>query len=102
MKKAKKETDKAKRILKRFKNIDILICHQPPYGILDKVTWKEAPKHYQGKHAGSKAILNFIQREQPPYVFCGHIHEEKGMRKIGKSEVYNLGVAGHKILKIKK
>jgi len=100
MKKAKKETDKAKRILKRFKNIDILICHQPPYGILDKVTWKEAPKHYQGKHAGSKAILNFIQREQPPYVFCGHIHEGKGKTKIGKTEVYNLGVGGYKVIEI--
>jgi Icc-related predicted phosphoesterase len=102
MKKAKKETDKARRVLKRFKNIDILICHQPPYGILDKVTWKEAPKHYQGKHAGSKVILDYIKKKQPKYVFCGHIHEEKGMRKIGKTEIYNLGVAGHKIIKVKK
>ncbi len=102
MKKAKKETDKAKRVLKKFKNIDILICHQPPYGILDKVTWKEAPKHYQGKHAGSKVILDYIRKTQPRYVFCGHIHEAKGMRKIGKTEVHNLGVGGYKILKVKK
>ncbi len=100
MKKAKKETDKARRVLKRFKNIDILICHQPPYGILDKVTWKEAPKHYQGKHAGSKVILDYIRKTQPQYVFCGHIHEGKGMCRIGKTKVYNLGVAGHKIIEI--
>lgn len=98
MKKAKKETDKAKRVLKRFKKIDILICHQPPYGILDKVTWKEAPKHYQGKHAGSKVILDYIKKTQPKYVFCGHIHEGKAMRKIGKTEVYNLSVGGYKVV----
>ncbi len=102
MKKAKKETDKARRVLKKFKNVDILICHQPPYGILDKVTWKKAPKHYQGKHAGSKVILDYIKKTQPKYVFCGHIHEGKGMKKIGKTEVYNLGIAGYKILKVKK
>jgi len=43
--KAKKETDKAKNILKNFGNLDILVCHQPPYGYLDKVDSKfGAPK----------------------------------------------------------
>lgn len=102
MKEAKKETDKARRVLKRFKNIDILICHQPPYGYLDKVKNPAAPKHWRGKYAGSKVILDYIKRTQPPYVFCGHIHEGKGMRKIGKTEVHNLGVGGYKILKVKK
>ncbi len=99
MKKTKKQTKKAKRILERFGKIDILICHQPPYGFLDKVSGKYgAPKHYQGKHAGSKAILNYVKKYQPRYVFCGHIHEGEGKAKIGKTEVYNLGVAGHKIV----
>ena len=101
MKKAKKETDKARRVLKKFKNIDILICHQPPYGFLDKVG-KMALRHWRGKHAGSKVILDYIRKTQPQYVFCGHIHEGKGMQKIGKTEVYNLGVAGYKIFKVKK
>jgi len=100
MKKAKKETDKARRVLKRFKGLNILICHQPPYGILDKTTWKEAPKHYQGKHAGSKVILDFVKKNQPKYVFCGHIHEGKGMRKIEKTKVHNLGVGGYKVIEI--
>jgi len=100
MKKAKKETDKAKRVLKWFDNVDILVCHQPPYGTLDKVTWKETPKHYQGKHAGSKVILDYIKKTQPQYVFCGHIHEGKGMQKIGKTKVHNLGVGGYKVIEI--
>ncbi len=100
MKKAKKQTDKAKGILQRFGKIDILVCHQPPYGILDKVNFPGAPKHYQGKHAGSKAILDYIKKYQPRYVFCGHIHEGEGKAKIEKAEVYNLGVAGHKIINL--
>jgi len=98
--KAKRETDKAKKVLKQFNSLDILLCHQPPFGILDKVTAKFAPKHWQGKHAGSKLILDFIKRKQPRYVFCGHIHEGEGMKRIGKTEVYNLGVAGYKVIEI--
>jgi len=93
---ARKKTEKARRILKWFgKNkIDILVCHQPPYGILDKVTWKKAPKHYQGKHAGSKVVLDYIKRKQPRYVFCGHIHEGKGKKKLGKTNIINAGCCG--------
>lgn len=98
---AKKQTDKARKILKRFEKVDILICHQPPYGFLDKVSGKYgAPKSYIGKHAGSKVILDYIKKYQPKYVFCGHIHEGEGKVKIGKTEVYNLGVAGHKIISL--
>jgi Icc-related predicted phosphoesterase len=98
---ARKESSKAKRILNNFKNLDILVCHQPPYGYLDKVSseWG-APKDYWGKHAGSKVILDYIRKHQPKYVFCGHIHEGEGKVKIGKTEVYNLGVAGHKTINL--
>ncbi len=97
---AKRQTKKAKKILNNFakRNIDILVCHQPPHGILDKVTAKFAPKHYQGKHAGSKVILEFIKIHQPKYVFCGHIHEAEGYKKLGKTQIYNLGVCGYKII----
>ena len=99
---AKKQTLKAKNILNNFakKDIDILVCHQPPFGVLDKVTSKFAPKHYQGKNAGSKIILEFIKKHQPKYVFCGHIHEGEGFKKLGKTQVYNLGVGGYKIIEI--
>jgi len=100
MKDARKETKEAKRVLNRFGKIDILLCHQPPYGILDKVTFKGAPKHWQGKHAGSKVILDYIKRQQPAYVFCGHIHEQAGRDRISVTEVYNLGVAGYKVITI--
>jgi len=97
--KYKKETNRTKKILNNFGKIDILVCHQPPYGILDKVSSKyNPPKNWIGKHAGSKVILEYIKKYQPRYVFCGHIHEGEGMKKIGRTEVYNLGVAGYKII----
>ncbi len=95
-----KQTIQAKKYLTKFREIDFLICHQPPYGYLDKVTAKFAPLHWQGKNAGSKTILNFIKKNQPKYVFCGHIHEGVGEANIGKTKVYNLGVAGYKIIEL--
>lgn len=96
----RKETEKAKKILNNFGKVDILICHWPPFGYLDLVNSKKGPEERNGKHAGSKVILEYIRKYQPKYVFCGHIHEGEGKAKIGRTEVYNLGVAGHKIIDI--
>jgi Icc-related predicted phosphoesterase len=95
---AKRDSMKARNVLKWFDGLDILVCHQPPYGYLDKVTAKFAPKRWKGKNAGSKVIVDYVKRKQPKYVFCGHIHEGEGYRKIGKSNVYNLGVCGYRIV----
>lgn len=100
MAKAKKQTDKAKRVLRGFESVDILVCHQPPYRVLDRISAKFVPKHWQGKHAGSPTILNYIKSTHLRYVLCGHIHEGKGFKKIGKTEVYNLGAAGYKFIRI--
>ena len=98
MTEARRETKKAQRVLKGFGTLDILLCHQPPYGILDKVTAKFAPKSWRGKHAGSKAILEYVKKHQPRYALCGHIHEGEGKKRIGNTDVYNLGVGGYKII----
>ncbi len=98
--KAKNKTNKAKKVLQWFDCLDILVCHQPPYGILDKVDFKSAPKHWQGKHAGSKIILKYIKSKSPKYVFCGHIHEGQGIKKVGKTKIYNLGSGGYKIIEL--
>ncbi|NPE26999.1 hypothetical protein HNV12_03290 [Methanococcoides sp. SA1] len=100
--KARKDSEKARRILERFGKVDVLVCHQPPFGFLDKVSSKYgAPKKWQGKHAGSKIILDYVRKFQPRYVFCGHIHEGEGKVKIGKSEVFNLGVGGSFVFEVK-
>lgn len=99
MKTAKRQTGKKKKTLKWFHKVDILIHHQPPYGILDKVG-PHAPKHWRGKKAGSKIILDYIKEKQPKFAFCGHIHEGEGFKKVGKTEVYNLGVCGWKVIEL--
>ena len=49
-----------------------LVVHFPPYDTrLDEF----AP----GKHAGSPALRAWVEREQPAYLFCGHIHETAGL-----------------------
>jgi len=97
---SKKDSKKAKSVLNSFRKLDILVCHQPPYGYLDTVSNPNAPKHWKGKHAGSKVILDYIKKQKPKYVFCGHIHEGEGKTRIGNTLVYNLGVGGYKIIEI--
>lgn len=81
-----------KELNKLLKETDnpILISHIPPYSYLDTV-----PKV---GHVGSKVILKAIKKYKPKYVLCGHIHEGKGRKNIGKTIVYNLGYRGDYIL----
>ncbi len=90
-----RETAKVENILVRFGRLDILVTHVPPYGLLDTVNSNIARPEWTGRHAGSKAILQYIRQYQPRYVFCGHIHEAEGTEKLGQTSIYNLGKAGH-------
>ena len=67
----------------------ILICHAPPYGTaLDCVR--------DGLHAGSRSVREFVERNQPDYLFCGHIHEAEGTQiQIGKTQAINVGKRGY-------
>ena len=50
-------------------DIDILVTHYPPYGILDE-------------GMGSTEILNFVLHSQPKYHLFGHIHSTAGQEHI--------------------
>ena len=50
-------------------DIDILVTHYPPYGILDE-------------GMGSTEILNFVLHSKPKYHLFGHIHSTAGMKHI--------------------
>ena len=84
------ETQLAER-LERFSELKplALICHAPPYGTaLDQVR--------PGIHAGSAAVRDFIEKYQPEYFFCGHIHEAHGVEiALGKTRARNVGKAGY-------
>jgi Icc-related predicted phosphoesterase len=67
----------------------VLICHCPPLGTdLDRVR--------KGIHAGSRAVRDFIERQQPAYFFSGHIHETEGVEMwMGKTHCWNPGRRGY-------
>jgi Icc-related predicted phosphoesterase len=94
LKEAEKESEKVKKVLNKFGKVDILLTHQPPYGILDKINSPYVPEEWNGKSAGSKEILDYIKEQNPILVLCGHIHEAQGSKKINKTQVINLGAEG--------
>ena len=67
----------------------VLICHAPPLRTaLDCVR--------EGLHAGSSAVLEFIEKHQPEHFFCGHIHEAEGVVvQMGKTRAQNVGKRGY-------
>lgn len=72
----------------------IFVTHNVPYNCrLDKIRDKNAPVIIQGKHYGSKLIRRIIDKYQPVLCLCGHIHENQGKCKIGKTLVVNTGAA---------
>ena len=67
----------------------IAICHAPPWGtMLDRIT--------NMKHVGSRSMREFVEREQPRFFFCGHIHEAAGAQeKLGITSAMNVGKKGY-------
>ncbi len=89
------EEELARIFFSSIGRVDILVSHQPPYGILDRIGPAHAPpKGWKGKHAGSRQLLEYIEKSHPSYVVCGHIHEGKGIKKVGKTTVINAGCCG--------
>ncbi len=62
----------------------VLVTHSPPAKTnLDRT--------FMGLHVGSKAIRDFIKAFKPDLVVCGHIHEARGVDKIGETIMINPG-----------
>jgi Icc-related predicted phosphoesterase len=80
------ETEIARR-LEPFVPLEplVLVCHAPPRDTaLDQV--------HPGLHAGSTAVREFIEKRQPEYFFCGHIHEAEGVEiQMGRTRARNVG-----------
>jgi uncharacterized protein len=76
--------------LEEFSGLDplVLICHTPPKGTqLDQAG--------RDQHFGSQAVRDFIDREQPIYFYCGHIHEAAGRQEtLGRTRGWNVGKRG--------
>ncbi len=62
----------------------IFITHNPPFNTkLDDLN---------GYHIGTKEFSDFIDKEKPDLVICGHLHENFGVtQEIGKTKIINPG-----------
>jgi len=62
----------------------VLLSHTPPYGTRVDLT-------FTGLHVGSKSIRKFIEKFKPLTVISGHIHEARGVDKLGDTLIVNPG-----------
>ena len=69
----------------------IFLCHDTPKNCLDIITNKKSPMY--GKNLGDEYFSKYIKKYQPLIVVCGHMHENQGKCKIGKTTVVNPGAA---------
>jgi Icc-related predicted phosphoesterase len=76
--------------LDKFVGLDplVLICHTPPKD-------SKLDRAGEGQHFGSTAVRAFIERHQPVYFYCGHIHEAAGQEEtFGRTQGWNVGKRG--------
>lgn len=62
----------------------ILLTHAPPRGTDLDLT-------VSGTHAGSLAVRRIVEEYQPLLHVCGHIHEGRGVVRLGRTQVVNPG-----------
>ena len=62
----------------------IFVSHEPPYNT-------NTDKTMLGRHVGSKVIRTFLEGFQPNIALTGHIHEARGVDRIGQTLVINPG-----------
>ncbi len=64
----------------------VVLSHPPPrHGSLDRTS--------SGSNVGSTALRTFLEETEPSLVFCGHVHEGRGVGKVGNTTVVNCGLA---------
>lgn len=63
----------------------VLVTHTPPFGINDIVP--------SGRHVGSTAVKNIVERFRPKIVLSGHVHEASGIVRKDGTLFMNPGAA---------
>lgn len=69
--------------------------HAPPYGfaidLAPELTADLVQAADRKIHVGSRAVANVIKKYQPLLGLHGHIHESRGVQKVGKTTILNPG-----------
>jgi hypothetical protein len=66
----------------------IVVSHTPPKDTKVDLAFSKI-------HAGSVSLRAFIEKRKPSIVFSGHIHEAKGVDRIGDTIIVNPGPVRH-------
>ncbi|WKZ59211.1 MAG: metallophosphatase domain-containing protein [Cyclobacteriaceae bacterium] len=80
--------DIEKHVNKIPTNVDILISHGPPYGILDVNVY--------GQHCGCPSLISKVEELKPKLLVCGHLHEGYGQIQSGKTTFVNASMLNEK------
>jgi Icc-related predicted phosphoesterase len=64
----------------------VIVSHPPPHGT-------QVDRTRKGQHVGSRSLRDWIERTSPTLVVCGHIHEARGIDRIGPTKIVNCGPA---------
>ncbi|MFW9904912.1 MAG: metallophosphoesterase [Candidatus Thorarchaeota archaeon] len=71
---------------------DIVLAHNPPYGVLDT--------HFDGTHLGIGFFYDHILKNKPGLFLCGNTHNFHGEALINETLVKNLGFRNFEILEL--
>lgn len=66
----------------------VIVSHAPPKDTMVDLAFSKV-------HAGSVGLRAFIEERKPSIVFCGHIHEARGVDHIDNTIIVNPGPARH-------
>jgi Icc-related predicted phosphoesterase len=70
--------------LEALPQVDIVVSHSPPYGILDGV------HHDRWAHYGVHAYNRFLREKPPKLWICGHCHDCYGHDRWKGVDFYNV------------
>lgn len=81
-----KDQERKKRWDEIPKDVDIIVVHQPPFGLGDLT--------HDGMHVGCPFLRTRIEEIKPKAVICGHIHDARGsyLCDNGVTKVYNVAM----------
>jgi predicted phosphodiesterase len=66
------------------KDVDVLITHGPPYGILDL--------NMRDEHCGDEALLEAVEQIKPKIHAFGHVHYSRGAGHLGETLFVNAAI----------
>jgi len=97
----KRHDKEKKKIMRLFERTEktVFVTHFTPYKLFDAVKNKKSPMN--NKHVGVQAYSDIIKKYKPELYICGHMHENQGIAKIGRTRAICLGMGDKNVFLIK-